>query len=159
MKFPDRCGLELAPLTKFEEFRYMCVSMWLFGMFILMPVTLIVALCLFPAHYVLAALAAWLTGIYCWPAERWPPEFRRDRMFDIAVRYFSYRMIVEQPIPASAPAIYAMGPHGVFCIGHSIQTLVNEFVLGTSFHHLAASATFWVPMYNITLKVRCTTAV
>jgi 1-acyl-sn-glycerol-3-phosphate acyltransferase len=154
LKFPDRCATALAPLTKLEEFVYICVSLWLFGMFLIMPIAFILALIWFPVKYVVSTLVVWLIGIYTFPAERWPPAFRRDHLFEIAVRYFSYRIIIEQQnIPTEIPAVYAMGPHGVFCIGHSIQTLVNEFIFGTSFHHLAASATFWVPMYNITLKM------
>lgn len=99
------------------------------------------------------------------------------------MRYFSYRILVEPspaPVPSAPvvvmshdndnnnttsatsltstlfpPAIYAMGPHGVaFALAPSIQVFVNEFILGTNFHMLAASITFYIPYYNIILKAR-----
>ena len=47
------------------------------------------------------------------------------------------------------------GPHGVaFALAPSLQAAVlNEFALGESLHTLAASVTFYIPFYNILLKV------
>lgn len=46
-----------------------------------------------------------------------------------------------------------MGPHGIFAIAPAIQTLINDFILGAHFHLLAAPAVFYVPVYNIILKL------
>lgn len=53
----------------------------------------------------------------------------------------------------SLPSIYAFNPHGIFAIPPILHTLLNEFLIGENYHYLAASAVFYVPFYNILLKL------
>ena len=93
--------------------------------------------------------------VYGLDHREWPPAFRTHSGVGSLMKYFSYRIIIEDHIDAYAgiPSVYAFGPHGVFGIGPTIQAMINGIVLGEDFHLLAASAVFQVPFYNAFLKM------
>jgi hypothetical protein len=55
-------------------------------------------------------------------------------------------------VDLTVPTIYAFGPHGIFALAPSIQAILNEYLMGSCFHVLAAPVVFWVPGYNMLLK-------
>lgn len=67
--FPDNCALELATLTAWEEFAYVMMSLYMFGMFIFIPVTIVLLFVFLHFAVALGILVTALSAIYLWPAD------------------------------------------------------------------------------------------
>jgi len=153
LMFKDGCGLGLAPLSLTQELYYFLLAFNIFGVFFWFPLGVGLIFYLLPLYVAMTVIVFILSIIYFGPYQSWPPAFQRSLIMECVTRYFSYRIIVEKDFDHSTPAIYAFSPHGVFAIAPSIQILLNEFVMGENFHFLAATAAFYVPIYNISLKL------
>ena len=178
-RFTDNCALHPAPLSDGSSSSalldaYLCLlSLGFYGVFVWVPASLFVLLVVLPHRvHVVSAPAACATAagllavVYLGPWDRWPPAARLAFNTELTFRYFSYRVIVEKkgafvPVDGgggggalpSTPCIYAFGPHGVFSLGPALQGMLHEFLLGTNFHLLVASAAFYAPVYNVFVRM------
>lgn len=68
------------------------------------------------------------------------------------VKYFSFRFITEDRIPANAIHIFVCPPHGVFPYGNILSILGFPAIMGFTFKGLAASSALRVPGFKQILR-------
>ncbi len=155
LRFPNSSATKVLPIKWTEESNFMFYSLQIFGIFFYFPVLA------WAIHHYLSMQSVvlfWtilLLVIFGINHEEWPPAFRGHPSFGNVLKYFSYRMIIEAPVSAyeGHTSIYTFGPHGVFGIAPTIQTMINGMVVGEYFHLLGANAIFKVPFYNTLLQM------
>jgi acyl-CoA synthetase (AMP-forming)/AMP-acid ligase II/acyl carrier protein len=152
-QFPDGLGTHVAPLTLQEEVYFIFITAFIYANFIVTPLAIGYSYLMYDTKVVSAVLLVLLTAVFLIPTSRWPPAFRLSHAFECCLKYFSYRVIMENnKVDLTVPTIYAFGPHGIFALAPSIQAILNEYLMGSCFHVLAAPVVFWVPGYNMLLK-------
>lgn len=155
-QFPNKCGLVEAPMSLFEELEFIFIALFVLGVFIWLPLLITVASYFISWKYILSTVVIGWSFTYLYPSDHWPPAYRFSSYSTCYAKYFSYKVIVEEPSTQqdqdTISKIYAFSPHGVFAIPISYQTLVHEFIVGENFHLLSATAVFYVPIYNMVCK-------
>jgi hypothetical protein len=154
LSFPDGCGRRDVSLSRMEEFVY--ISLYIFFLLsVLSPIVLILLLYrYFDLRMATSLTIVISTVLYYLPADCYPPAFRTSAFSILAVKYYSYRVILEAPISREIPSIYSFGPHGIFALPPALQALFHEYFTGQNFHVLAADIVFKIPFYNIAARVR-----
>jgi acyl carrier protein len=155
LRFPDGIAKKVMPIKWNEEYDFIFYSLQIFGVFFYFPVLAWVVHRYLAIQYVVLFWTVLLVVIFGINHEEWPPAFRGHPSFANVLKYFSYRMIIEAPVSAyeGHTSIYTFGPHGVFGIAPTIQTMINGMVVGEYFHLLGANAIFKVPFYNTLLQM------
>lgn len=152
-QFPDNSALEETYFAKSHEIFFTIFAMLIFGIFVYIPVIGIYLFFIIPWQIYLTFLVIFLTIVYTLPMDTWPPFKRVYFLTVMACKYFSLRIVVDAPHDLATPSIYALEPHGIAPCAQPIQNHINAFLLGESFHLLVANAAFWMPVYNIILKL------
>eukprot|EP00602_Paraphysomonas_sp_CaronLab_P005346 CAMPEP_0185017988 /NCGR_PEP_ID=MMETSP1103-20130426/833_1 /TAXON_ID=36769 /ORGANISM="Paraphysomonas bandaiensis, Strain Caron Lab Isolate" /LENGTH=1086 /DNA_ID=CAMNT_0027547625 /DNA_START=99 /DNA_END=3356 /DNA_ORIENTATION=- len=152
-RFADACALQEAPLPTHQGIYYVLYLLFACGVFFWVPIAVVSGAVLFPLKLSVALMTVLLSLAYLVPADCWPPGFRLSLLMQSATNYFSYRVIVDSPHDLENVSIYAHEPHGWIPFAQPLQAMVNEFIIGENFHMLVASSGFWMPVFNIFLKI------
>lgn len=152
--FPDNCALKEAPFYLYDLIILTIMTFPLYSFFFWIPALIWMCYAYYSWPYATAIVVGSFVTIYSLPCERWPPSLRYTYWMEGGLRYFSYRFLIEEEIDHTTPAIYTTGPHGVaFALSPSIVAVLNETLLGAPLHMLTATAAFYVPFYNVLLKL------
>lgn len=155
-KFHDNCALTTAPLKASEDGYFLICSLMAFGGFPAVAAALCLLIPLVLHWKVVTAIYITLFSLFSAQTlmrESWPPGLKKSAIFEYALRYFSYRVIVEKKFSTSVPSIYAMCPSGDFSIAPTIQAMLNEYVNGENMHVLLSPSSFYLPVHNVVLKL------
>lgn len=102
-------------------------------------------------------LAVVVTGLYAVPYSSWPPRLTRGKWAELAVRFFSYRVIVEERVSVTETrrVIYVLGTSCDYWwnVPSTLQVLVHRWVLGKPASLLVHYATMYIPFFNILLQL------
>ena len=151
--FPDACALQEATFSPHEKIMFALLAISFVGVFFWLPIILFVFFAYLPIKVSTALSVVLISLGLGYPKTRsWPPQFRTHYLTYLSLKFFSYRVIREDPSEVKQASIYSFHPHGVFPIPTALQAVVNEFIVGESFHTLSASAVFYIPFYASFLK-------
>jgi len=154
-KFHDNCALKSAPLKPIEDAYFIMCSFMTFGGSIVVAIVFLMLTLLLPMRIALSIAILLLSFLLLQSlmGTSWPPSLKKSSIFEYSLRYFSYKVIVEKKFTTSVPSIYAMCPHGEFSVGSIIQTLINEYINGENIQMLVSPKSFYIPVYNLFLKL------
>jgi hypothetical protein len=153
--FPNSYAQQRLEISKYDEFYFLYLGFQIFGVFIYFPLELYLLFKFCEIRIAIMLLLLLIAYIYGPDYSEYPPCFRRHQGFRSAIKYFSYRAMIEAPTQAyqGISTIYTFGPHGVFGIGPTIQALLNSYFVGENMHILGATAIFYMPLYNMFLQM------
>lgn len=155
-KFQDNCASKVAPLKPFEDIYFIVCSFVVYGGGAV--VIAMACLCLLLLLPWKIAASIWilvlsLLFLQSQLSARWPPALKKSTIFGIALRYFSYRVIVEKKFSTSVPSIYAMCPCGEYSVALILQAMINEYINGENMHALINPTSFYVPLLNVLMRL------
>jgi len=93
--FPDNCALQPLPLSFWQEIMYCVVSLVYFGMFLWLPLTVLLLIFVVPLYslHVIAAVGVVILVGYVMPCDFWPPFGRDNWTFEILYRFLPFQFI------------------------------------------------------------------
>ena len=145
--FPDGCATPKATLSPMEERLVLAFVALLLSGPILVVATCSLLAALLPLHLSAAVIAVIVSAAFVqFDFKVWPAYFRRTGLLDCFLRFSSLRLIIERPIDAKTPTIFAVGPGTHLPLGSIFLCLITEFLFGNNMHLLLDRATFSVPL-------------